>query len=115
MPWGAEEAIITSQLETDGDGSTIALRKVEIDRDEMTAYHRHRRRNEIILVQNGIVELRTADDYHELDDGGAFFIEAGQPHQIQNIDDRVAELVEIVVPFDADDVEMIEDPYREHR
>ncbi|MFB6265679.1 MAG: cupin domain-containing protein, partial [Candidatus Nanohaloarchaea archaeon] len=63
MPWGAEELVMTSELEFGGALGTLALRKVDIDRDEMTAYHFHRRRNEMVYVEEGILEIRMEDDY----------------------------------------------------
>ncbi|MFB6295026.1 MAG: cupin domain-containing protein [Candidatus Nanohaloarchaea archaeon] len=112
MPWGAEELVMTTDVDTGGD---LALRRVHIDHDEMTAYHYHRDRDEIVFVQDGLLEIRLEDDYAEVEGGEAFFIEAGEPHQLQNIDDQVVEVLEIGVPFDPDDVEMVEDPYEEHR
>ncbi|MFB6265721.1 MAG: cupin domain-containing protein [Candidatus Nanohaloarchaea archaeon] len=115
MPWGAEELLMTSELEFGGDRGTLALRKVAIDRDEMTAYHFHRRRNELVYVENGLLEIRLDDDYAEVEEGGSFFIEAGETHQLQNISGEVVELLEIGFPFDPEDVDMVEDPYEELR
>ncbi|MDY6768727.1 MAG: hypothetical protein SVW02_01320, partial [Candidatus Nanohaloarchaea archaeon] len=71
MPWGAEELVMTTETDT----GTLALRRVHIDADEMTAYHYHRDRNELVFVENGIVEIRLEDDYAEVEAGEAHFIE----------------------------------------
>ncbi|MDY6761664.1 MAG: cupin domain-containing protein [Candidatus Nanohaloarchaea archaeon] len=113
MPWGAEELVLSTDVDT-GDGA-MALRRVEIEHDEMTAYHYHRRRNELVYVQDGLLEIRLEDDYAEVEAGEAFFLEAGEPHQLQNIDDQIVEVLEIAVPFDPDDVKMVEDPYADLR
>ncbi|MDY6765999.1 MAG: cupin domain-containing protein [Candidatus Nanohaloarchaea archaeon] len=113
MPWGAEDVVLTTDVDS-GDGA-LAVRRVHIDRDEMTAYHYHRHRNEIVFVQEGLLEIRLEDDYAEVGENGAFFIEAGEPHQLQNIDDSVTEVLEIAMPFSPDDVEMLEDPYADLR
>ncbi|MDY6770076.1 MAG: cupin domain-containing protein [Candidatus Nanohaloarchaea archaeon] len=111
MPWGAEELVLTTET---GDGM-LALRKAAIDRDEMTAYHYHRDRDEIVFIQSGLLEIRLEDDYAEVEEGDAFFIEAGEPHQLQNIDDQVVTVLEIGTGFDPDDVVMVEDPYESQR
>ncbi len=111
MPWGGEEVVLTSAV----DGGAMAVRRVAIDRDEMTAYHFHRQRNEIVFVQNGLIEIRQEDDYAEVEAGEAFFIEAGETHQLQNIDNQVVEVLEICFPYDADDIVMVEDPYEDVR
>ncbi|MDY6769125.1 MAG: cupin domain-containing protein, partial [Candidatus Nanohaloarchaea archaeon] len=102
-------------LTTETDTGELALRRVHLDADEMTAYHYHRDRNEIVFVQNGIVEIRLEDDYVEVEAGEAHVIEAGETHQIQNIDDQVVGLLEVGFPFDPDDVVMVEDPYEASR
>lgn len=111
VPWGAEELVMTTETPM----GAMALRRVHIDTDEMTAYHYHRDRNEIVFVQEGIVEIRLEDDYAEVEEGEAHFIEAGETHQIQNIDNQVVELIEVGFPFEPDDAVMVEDPYEEVR
>ncbi|MDY6776620.1 MAG: cupin domain-containing protein [Candidatus Nanohaloarchaea archaeon] len=111
VPWGAEELVMSSDLEFDGEVENLAVKRVEIENDEMTAYHRHREKNEIVLVKSGLVEIRLEDDYSEVGEGEAHFIEAGNDHQLQNIGGGVAEIVEIGFPFNPDDVVMVEDPY----
>ncbi|MCJ7479408.1 MAG: cupin domain-containing protein [Candidatus Nanohaloarchaeota archaeon QJJ-7] len=115
MPWGAEELVMTSEMEFGGELGTLALRKVAIDRDEMTAYHFHRHRNELVYVEEGLLEIRLEDDYIELEEGETFFIEADEMHQLQNIDNQVVRLLEIGFPFDTEDVVMVKDPYEDHR
>ncbi len=110
-PWGAEEIVLNTEVDFDGSYGDLCLKRVELDTEEMTDYHRHKRKNEILFLEQGLVEIRMADDYHELDEGAAHFIEAGEPHQIQNIGGSVARLVEISFPFDPDDAEALENPY----
>lgn len=112
-PWGAEELVLNTEVDFDGVYGNLSVRRVEIDTDEMTAFHRHKDKNEILFLEQGLVEIRTADDYHELEEGDAYFIENGEPHQIQNVGGTVAKLVEINFPFEPSDHEEIEDPYED--
>lgn len=114
-PWGSEEIIMTSGIDFSGDIGLLSLRRVRIDIDEMTAYHFHRHRNELVFIQSGLVEIRMENDYTEVGSGEAHFIEAEETHQLQNVGGDVAELLEISFPFDVDDVVMVEDPYEELR
>lgn len=109
--WGTERVIITTGYALDGAEGTLAVKKVEIDGEEMTEFHRHAHKHEIVFVEEGLVEIRLEDDYIELEGGDAHVIEAGQPHQIQNLEDRVAEIVEVGFPFSPDDITVVEDPY----
>lgn len=115
MPWGAERLILSTDIELGGLHDTLAVRKVELDAEEMTSLHRHHHKNELLVVDTGLVEIQVDDDFHELGPGEAHFIEAGTPHQLQNLDDDVAEITEINFPFDVDDVVHIEDPYADLR
>lgn len=109
--WGTERIIITTGYTLDGHEGTLGVKKVEIDGEEMTTFHHHDHKHEIVFVEEGLVELRLDEDYVELEGGDAHVIEAGEPHQLQNLEDRVAEIVEVGFPFDPDDIDHIEDPY----
>jgi len=115
MPWGAETIVLNTEVDFDGAYGDLALRRLEIDTDEMTTFHRHEDKNEVLVLEQGLVEIRTEDDYHELAEGEAHFIENGEPHQIQNIGGEIATIVEINFPFDPEDVTHIEDPYLDGR
>lgn len=115
MPWGAEKIVLNTEVDFDGAYGNLSVRKVELDTDEMTSLHVHDEKNEVIYLEKGLVEIRTEDDYHELEEGNAHFIENGEPHQIQNIGGGVAHIVEINFPFEPDDMKRIEDPYEDAR
>jgi len=114
-PWGYEDLIFTTQIEHKGDYKTLAVKKIVINGDEMTSYHTHKRVNEVLYVNQGLVEIRTDDDVIELEQGEAYFLEEGEAHQIQNITGEVVEVIEVAFPFDPDDYSRLEDPYREKR
>lgn len=111
-PWGAEQVILSTALEISGGTTDIGVRKLQIDGDEMTDVHRHRHKHELLVVDEGLVEVQVGDDLHELGAGDTQVIEAGTPHQLQNLESSVAHLTEIGIPFDPDDHEVIQDPYR---
>ncbi len=115
MPWGAEALVMNTEVDFDGAFGNLCIRKLEIDTDEMTTFHRHEDKNEVLFLEQGLIEIRMDDDYHELEDGDAHFIENGEPHQIQNIGGDIAHVVEISFPFDPDDIDHIEDPYADVR
>lgn len=110
-PWGTERVIITTGYDLDGTDGTLSVKKVEIDGEEMTTFHTHAHKHEIVFVEDGLIEIRLEDDYVELEGGDAHVIEAGEAHQIQNLDSRVAEIVEVGFPFAPDDHTVLEDPY----
>lgn len=114
-PWGAEKILLNTEVDFDGAFGDLNVRKVELDTDEMTSFHRHREKNEIVVLEDGLVEIRMDDDYFELEAGDAHFIENGEAHQLQNIGGGVAKVVEIGFPFDPEDIDRLEDPYAEER
>ncbi len=110
-PWGSEELIMSTAASFSAEHGSLALRRLRIDADEMTTVHRHRHVNKVVFVEEGLIELQVDDDVVELGDGDAHFIEAGTAHQLQNVDSRVAEILEIGFPFDPDDEVVEDDPY----
>lgn len=110
-PWGSERIVLNTEVDFNGAMGDLAVRRVEIDTEEMTTYHLHRQKNEILFLEQGLVEVRLEDDYAELEEGEAHFIEPGETHQIQNIGGEVATIIEIGFPFDPDDEDVVEDPY----
>ena len=93
------------------DSGDIVLKKKRIDSGEMTEREVHRQTNTIIYVNDGAIELRSGDDFYELEEGEAHFVEAGNQHQIENLMDAVTEILQISFPYDPDDVDVIQDPY----
>lgn len=114
-PWGAEELVLNTEVDFDGAFGNLSVKRLEIDTDEMTSFHRHTEKNEVLFLEQGLVEIRTENDYHELEKGNAHFLENGEPHQIQNVGGEVAKIVEISFPFNPDDLDRIEDPYEDGR
>lgn len=114
-PWGYEELIFTTQIEHKGDYETLAVKKIVINGDEMTSYHTHKKINEVLYVNQGLLEIRLEDDLIELEEGEAHFLEEGEAHQIQNITGEVVEVIEVAFPFDSEDKDRLDDPYKERR
>ncbi|MDY6771282.1 MAG: cupin domain-containing protein [Candidatus Nanohaloarchaea archaeon] len=110
-PWGAEETVLNTAMPlSDGTGSLL-IRRMHIDNEGMTPVERHREANVIIYVEDGVIDLQVNDDFYELEEGEAHYIEAGEQHQVENLDAAVTDVLQIVFPFDPDDREIIEDPY----
>jgi mannose-6-phosphate isomerase-like protein (cupin superfamily) len=51
----------------------------------------------------------------DLEEGNAMVIRSGEKHQIQNIDNDVAKVLEISFPYMPEDLVRVEDPYKEER
>lgn len=113
VPWGTEAILADTEVDFDGAFGNLCVKRVAIDTDEMTDFHQHQEKHELLVVEDGLVEIRFEDDYAEVEAGDTHFIEAGTPHQVQNIGGGVAELLEIGFPFDPADRTVIEDPYTE--
>ncbi len=114
-PWGYEEIIFSTEINSGRGYVPIALKKFAIDSEQMTSFHLHKKINEILYVNKGMVEIRLENDVISLNEGQSYFIEAKTPHQIQNITSEVVEVIEVSFPFDPEDEERIEDPYAEKR
>lgn len=114
-PWGYEEQILTTQVEVGGERGMLGIRKLVINSDEMTSYAVHENQSDIIYLEEGNVVLRKNDQMEDLEKGEAAIIRAGDKHQLQNIDSKVAEVLEISFPYRPEDIERVEDPYSEER
>ena len=114
-PWGYEDQVLMTQMELGEQTGMLGIRKLVINGDEMTSYAVHDTQTDIIYLQEGTVVVRMDDGMKELEKGNALVIRSGQKHQLQNIDSRVAEILEISFPYKPEDIERIEDPYRETR
>ncbi len=114
-PWGYEDQILMTQMELGDRTGMLGFRRLVLNADEMTSYARHEKQTDLIYLQEGTVVVRLEDGMKELEKGEAFVIRPGQEHQIQNIDSTVAEVLEISFPYSPEDIERIEDPYKETR
>jgi mannose-6-phosphate isomerase-like protein (cupin superfamily) len=114
-PWGYEDQVLMTQLEVGEKTGMLGMRKLVINGDEMTSYSYHENQTDIIYLQEGTVVVRLEDGMKELEKGNALVIRAGQKHQLQNIDSEVAEVLEISFPYRPEDIERVEDPYKETR
>lgn len=110
-PWGFEEQVLMTQVDVGDRVGMLGIRKLNIDADEMTSYCLHEQQSDIIYLEEGQAVLRIDGDTEELEKGTAKVIRSGQKHQVQNIGESVAQVLEISFPYKPDDIERIEDPY----
>lgn len=111
-PWGYEEQVLVTQVEVEGQSGMLGIRRLVINGDEITSYAKHTKQEDIIYLEKGAAVLRTEEGMKELVKGEAVTVNPGEEHQIQNIDNKVAEILEISFPYRPDDIERIEDPYK---
>lgn len=114
-PWGYEEQVLVTQVEVDGKSGMLGIKRLVINAEEMTSYAIHEKQEDIIYLEEGAAVLRTEEGMKELEKGEAVTVKPGDEHQIQNINNEVAEILEISFPYRPDDIERIEDPYNEER
>lgn len=114
-PWGYEDQILATQVDVGGERGMLGMRRLVINSDEMTSYAVHENQADIIYLEKGSAILRREDEMEELEKGNACIVRSGEKHQIQNIDSKVAEVLEISFPYRPDDIERVEDPYSESR
>jgi mannose-6-phosphate isomerase-like protein (cupin superfamily) len=114
-PWGYEEQVLVTQVEVEGKTGMLGIKRLVINADEMTSYAKHGKQEDIIYLEKGSAVLRTEEGMKDLERGEAVTVNPGEAHQIQNIDNKVAEILEISFPYRPDDIERIEDPYNEQR
>lgn len=114
-PWGYEEQVLMTQVDIGDKVGMLGIRKLVINSEEMTSYSYHDEQADIIYLEKGSVTIRIEDDYEEVEKGSAKVIRSGQNHQIQNIGDEVAEILEISFPYRPEDINRLEDPYKEQR
>ena len=110
-PWGAEEFIINSEVKVEEDHGNLVVKKCLLEPEEMTEIERHRNANVILYVLKGAVSIKDGEDFYELEEGESHFIEPNHPHQIDNLDDSLSEVMKIIFPYNRKDVEVIENPY----
>ena len=114
-PWGYEEQILITQVDVGDKTGMLGVRKLLINTDEMTSYSKHKKQSDIIYLEEGNAILRKEDEMIELEKGEAYIVRSGEKHQIQNINNKPAEILEISFPYKPEDIERIEDPYSEAR
>lgn len=114
-PWGYEEQVLVTQVDVDGNTGMLGIKRLVINAEEMTSYSIHEKQEDIIYLEEGAAVLRTEEGMKELEKGEAVTVKPGDKHQIQNINNEVAEILEISFPYRPDDIERIEDPYNEER
>ena len=114
-PWGYEEQVLMTQVDVGEQVGMLGIRRLVINADEMTSYSYHDKQADIIYLEKGNIVLRHEDDMKELEKGNAKVVRSGEKHQLQNIDDQVAEVLEISFPYTPGDITRVEDPYEEER
>lgn len=114
-PWGYEEQVLVTQVDVDGNTGMLGIKRLVINAEEMTSYAIHEKQEDIIYLEEGAAVLRTEEGMKELEKGEAVTVKPGDKHQIQNINNEVAEILEISFPYRPDDIERIEDPYNDER
>jgi mannose-6-phosphate isomerase-like protein (cupin superfamily) len=114
-PWGYEDQILMSQVDIGDRTGMLGMRKLYINTDEMTSYAVHSKQSDIVYLEKGRVRLRIDGELHGMEQGEARAIRSGQKHQIQNLGENVAEVLEISFPYRPEDIERIEDPYSGER
>ena len=110
-PWGYKDQVLITQVDVGGERGMLGIHRIVINGDEQTSYAKHENQAEIIYLEKGEATLRIEGKMEELQKGEARVIRSGEKHQIQNINDEVAEILELSFPYKPEDVEKIEDPY----
>jgi mannose-6-phosphate isomerase-like protein (cupin superfamily) len=114
-PWGYEEQVLMTQVDVGDQVGMLGIRRLVIDADEMTSYAYHDKQADILYLEEGNVVIRHEEDMKDLEEENAIVIRSGEKHQIQNIDDSVAKVLEISFPYIPDDLTRVEDPYEDER
>lgn len=114
-PWGYEEQVLMTQVDVGDQVGMLGIRRLVIDADEMTSYSYHEKQADILYLEEGNVVIRHEEDMKDLEEEKALVIRSNEKHQIQNIDDSVAKILEISFPYIPDDLTRVEDPYEEER
>ncbi len=112
-PWGAEEIIIKTGIKVEKDFGNLVVKKTVLDSSEITELERHRSANVVLYVLKGAVNIRVDEDFYELEKGESHYIESNLPHQIENLDDDVTEVLKIIFPFEKGDIDILENPYED--
>ena len=114
-PWGYEEQVLMTQVDVGDQVGMLGIRRLVINADEMTSYSFHEKQADIIYLEEGNIVLRHEGDMKELINGNAKVVRSGEKHQLQNIDNEVAKVLEISFPYTPGDITRVEDPYSEER
>lgn len=114
-PWGYEEQVLITQVDVADTAGMLGMRRLVFDGEQMTSYAYHETQADIIYLEEGSVVVRKEDEMIDLEKGSAVVIRSGEKHQIQNIDDSVAKVLEISFPYIPEDIHRVEDPYAEER
>jgi mannose-6-phosphate isomerase-like protein (cupin superfamily) len=114
-PWGYEEQVLMTQVDVGDKTGMLGIRRIVIDVDEMTSYSYHEQQSDIIYLEEGNVSIRKEGEHKDLENGKAMVLRSGDKHQIQNIGDDVAKVLEISFPYDPTDLNRVEDPYSQER
>ena len=114
-PWGYEEQVLMTQVDVGGQVGMLGIRRLVINTDEMTSYSYHDEQADIIYLEEGNVVIRHEGEMKDLEKGNAIVIRSEEKHQLQNIDNEVAKVLEISFPYIPQDLTRVEDPYEEER
>jgi mannose-6-phosphate isomerase-like protein (cupin superfamily) len=114
-PWGYEEQVLMTQVDVGDQVGMLGIRRLVIDADEMTSYAYHDKQADILYLEEGNVVIRHEEEMKDLEEEKAMVIRSEEDHQIQNIDDSVAKVLEISFPYVPDDLTRVEDPYENER
>lgn len=114
-PWGYEDQVLMTQVDVGDRAGMLGIRRLVINTEEMTSYAYHEEQSDIVYLEEGDVTVRIDGEVEELEKGKAMVIRSEQKHQIQNVGDDVAEVLEISFPYIPEDVNRVEDPYSSQR
>lgn len=114
-PWGYEDQVLMTQVDVGDKVGMLGIKRLVINADEMTSYAYHENQADIIYLEEGSVVVRHEGDMKDLEKGKAMVIRSEEKHQVQNIDDEVAKVLEISFPYQPEDITRVEDPYEDER
>jgi mannose-6-phosphate isomerase-like protein (cupin superfamily) len=114
-PWGYEDQVLATQVDVGDKTGMLGIRRIVINADEMTSYSYHKQQQDILYLEEGSAVLRTEKGLQRLEKGKAKIVRTGEKHQIQNIQDEVAKILEISFPYRPEDIIRVEDPYKQQR
>jgi len=103
-PWGHEEWLYADE--------SFGLKRIYISDKQLTSYHYHTRKDEVVYVDTGEIQLRLENGTRRLVAGQGIRIKPRTKHQIEAVLDTI--LVEISNGF-LDDVVRLEDPHKDIR
>jgi len=114
-PWGYEEQVLITQVDVGEKSGMLGIRRLVINADEMTSYAHHNEQADVIYLEEGNITLKHEGEMKKLEKGKATVVRSGEKHQLQNIDNQPAKVLEISFPYKPKDIEREEDPYTEQR